>query len=935
MMKKISWISYFLYSAVILIITAGASYALDSETPETALPDNGLPVVVIEIDETEGHTIKDMNNSSDHSVKCYGSMSIIVPDGFRYCDLDIAPESLGPVPLDYIRGRGNSTWKAEKKPYRIKLENKTDVFGLGKNKHWVLLANAFDTTTFKNRFVGWLGDELNFDFTPRGVPVDVVMIGKQNGEEKSREYLGNYLFAEQLRIGENRLDIHELTTNDTEPDEITGGYLIQNGNQVTNASPDKFYTDREFCLANDSPTFDPSDSDYTNEEQKKYIRERIQDMEDAIFGEGVEDDAEDTFTNAKGIRYTDYMDMESAAKYWLVQELTNNGDAFITGSTYFYKKPDAFDESGQMTERGKFYWGPLWDFDIAFETDNPDNNVEDFNLEFAWIRAMLYDGDEDGFRETVKRVWPQIKELTLSAIEENGLIDKYCEESAVSYAADYEKWKDTEGYRHDSPDDYDTSVSNLKQWTVNRINWMDSHILGVPEDGLPSLDEAVCKVSYVADGRTVRRDYCRSNSYLTLCYPGHQDNGYAPEKTGYVFTGWIKEDGSSAEQGIVVTRDTTLTAQFVEENQATHAEELRFRMDEEWCSFDETRTFKSKYTIIPSDAKEKKVAWSSSDEDIATVDTKGKVTLYGTGTVTITGRLSNGTESSYELTITTSGAQPEMEDLTIVPEEINLKVGKHEQIGATVIPKLSRFDQIWFFSEDIGIASVDENGVVTGVAPGKTKVSVEAEYYDEETDNDISRTKYCTVTVTSGSDNVPKPVSIKNAKVELSKTLLTYNGKIQKPSIRTIGGKALKAGTDYTAKWSNNSSKNVGSYTITITGKGDYIDVTKTTYKINPKGTKLKKLKKAKKAITVKWKKQSAKMSKSRITGYQIQLATNKQFTKNKKTVTVKGYKKVSRKVKKLKGGKKYYIKIRTYKTVGGKKYFSPWSKVKTMKTKK
>ena len=159
MMKKISWISYFLYSAVILIITAGASYALDSETPETALPDNGLPVVVIEIDETEGHTIKDMNNSSDHSVKCYGSMSIIVPDGFRYCDLDIAPESLGPVPLDYIRGRGNSTWKAEKKPYRIKLENKTDVFGLGTNKHWVLLANAFDTTTFKNRFVGWLGDE--------------------------------------------------------------------------------------------------------------------------------------------------------------------------------------------------------------------------------------------------------------------------------------------------------------------------------------------------------------------------------------------------------------------------------------------------------------------------------------------------------------------------------------------------------------------------------------------------------------------------------------------------------------------------------------------------------------------------------------------------------------------------------------------------------
>ena len=64
-------------------------------------------------------------------------------------------------------------------------------------------------------------------------------------------------------------------------------------------------------------------------------------------------------------------------------------------------------------------------------------------------------------------------------------------------------------------------------------------------------------------------------------------------------------------------------------------------------------------------------------------------------------------------------------------------------------------------------------------------------------------------------------------------------------------------------------------------------------------------------------------------------MATNKKFTKNKKTVTVKGYSKTSKKVTKLKGGKKYYVKIRTYKTVGGKKFYSSWSKVKTVKTKK
>ncbi len=70
------------------------------------------------------------------------------------------------------------------------------------------------------------------------------------------------------------------------------------------------------------------------------------------------------------------------------------------------------------------------------------------------------------------------------------------------------------------------------------------------------------------------------------------------------------------------------------------------------------------------------------------------------------------------------------------------------------------------------------------------------------------------------------------------------------------------------------------------------------------------------------------------VTGYQLQLATNKAFTKNKKTVNVKGAKKASSTVKKLKSKKKYYVRIRTYKTVGGKKVYSKWSKVKTAKTK-
>ena len=82
------------------------------------------------------------------------------------------------------------------------------------------------------------------------------------------------------------------------------------------------------------------------------------------------------------------------------------------------------------------------------------------------------------------------------------------------------------------------------------------------------------------------------------------------------------------------------------------------------------------------------------------------------------------------------------------------------------------------------------------------------------------------------------------------------------------------------------------------------------------------------KAFTVKWKK------KSGITGYQIQYSSNKTFKKNNKSVTVTKQKTTKATVKKLKSKKKYYVRVRTYKTVNGKKIYSSWSKVKSVKTK-
>lgn len=103
---------------------------------------------------------------------------------------------------------------------------------------------------------------------------------------------------------------------------------------------------------------------------------------------------------------------------------------------------------------------------------------------------------------------------------------------------------------------------------------------------------------------------------------------------------------------------------------------------------------------------------------------------------------------------------------------------------------------------------------------------------------------------------------------------------------------------------------------------------TKNTKTVKPKKTSIKKLSKGKKKFTATWAKVSG------VKGYQIQYSSDKKFKKNNKSVTVTKQKTTKATVKKLKSKKKYYVRVRTYKTVNGKKIYSSWSKVKSVKTK-
>lgn len=212
-------------------------------------------------------------------------------------------------------------------------------------------------------------------------------------------------------------------------------------------------------------------------------------------------------------------------------------------------------------------------------------------------------------------------------------------------------------------------------------------------------------------------------------------------------------------------------------------------------------------------------------------------------------------------------------------------------------------------------------------------------------ENEVSIPKSCTIDDYAFYFNGQESAKIikidykKEEKIHINKGTITinnsniiYNGKKQTPSVKVTdsSGNIIDAEC-YSITYKNN--KNVGKATVEIIFKGNYSGKLTKTFTIKPPTTKLSKIMKGSKSVTVKWKKQ-----RKQTTGYQIQYATNKKF-KSAKKITIKNNKKTSSKIKKLKKNKKYYVRIRTYKTVkiNGKKtnIYSNWSNVKSVKTKK
>ena len=278
-----------------------------------------------------------------------------------------------------IRGRGNSTWGLAKKPYRIKFNESTKFLGKGyaKNKSWTLLANHGDKSLLRNAVTFTMGDFLGQPFSPAAHFVDLYLNGT---------YLGNYQVSDQVNVDNKRVEIYEQEDVATDDSNITGGYLVEVDGFGTSETV-YFRTNKNLIVSVKSP-----DEDVINTAQRNYIKNYLNDFESTLFSA--------TFTHPEE-GYRAIVDSTTLISWYLATELSANVDGFW--STYLYKDRDD----------PKLYFGPLWDYDIAYNNCNRVGDVtyrDMIDAAFAddltkvWVKRMLQD---PWFNNAVNDAWRQ------------------------------------------------------------------------------------------------------------------------------------------------------------------------------------------------------------------------------------------------------------------------------------------------------------------------------------------------------------------------------------------------------------------------------------------------------------------------------------------------------------------------------------------------
>ena len=381
------------------------------------LTHSGLPVVIINTPNNQ-----DITSKEDYVENTL--MSVLQMDIMdEFCE------------LTNMKGRGNSTWAAPKKPYAIKFDKKKSLMDLPEDKSWVLLANYYDATLLRNDLAFFMGNEIStLDWTPHYQQVDLILNG---------QYKGIYQLGEKVKISKKRVNVGDdgfLLEVDAKADANEVTFNVTHIGQPINIKEPDVVVDGE---------------DYN------YIVDYLTNADAVLFSENWLD-AEDG--------YKKYIDMSSFVDWYLINEIAKNNDAIFYTSCYM-----------NLKRGGKLKMGPLWDFDVAFggypwepRASEISNLTTGFYIkDVSWINRMFNDPEflslvKERFNDFYSRKQDMLDHIDSKAaiiiekvIEDNKLWGRITIKTASN-----EEVKVA----------YQEKVNQLKTWLSTRLEWLKTNI---------------------------------------------------------------------------------------------------------------------------------------------------------------------------------------------------------------------------------------------------------------------------------------------------------------------------------------------------------------------------------------------------------------------------------------------------------------------------
>ena len=358
-----------------------------------------------------------------------------------------------PLPLQ-IKGRGNWTWTFNKKPYRLKLDDKAALLGMNKSKHFALLAHADDNRAFMRNATGFEVSRMSgLPWTPADKPCEVILNG---------DYIGLYFLTETIRFDKKRVNM-------TNPDDTVDDWLAENPDKTADDYP---FTDEDYTgawLVEFDNYTDPcqvvvnsrqseeaelwitykSPEDYVTNAHREWLKNEFDAIDELIYADNHADGA-----------WLDKIDLTDAARFFVVNQIMNNYESYH-GSCYLVKDKGA-DQ--------KWHFGPVWDFGSSFV---PSADVSNWiwNSVFIqhWIQSM-YDCPE--FQAEVKRIFELMDTEGFDRIF--NYQNEYAARITEAAKRDAERWQ-SDGYGNA---DMETRLNEVQKQLQDAINHF-GHKLGV------------------------------------------------------------------------------------------------------------------------------------------------------------------------------------------------------------------------------------------------------------------------------------------------------------------------------------------------------------------------------------------------------------------------------------------------------------------------